>query len=242
MQPPFLFNDIIHEELLQNDRSIFASIGADIEDSLTRDQEPGLRISDVGSCSLALWAKVRGELTMPRDPQATWSRLMAGSMFGALLGRIFKAAMDRRRVECELEILVTIDEIPGHVDIVLPVYQHIYELKSTYFTKSTGPSSFHWLQAGMYCDALGGDYTASIIMIQPTLTGARPRLIEYPAENMEQVIEDARRESFRLRRAAGAIVPPEADVLPEEKSWRCKTCQYGRCSENQNPLKGYAFA
>jgi hypothetical protein len=247
MQPPFSFPEVIYQELLLNDRSIFSDIGADIEDALTRDQVAGLRISDVGNCALQEWAKCHDELTLPRDPQTQWSRLMAGSMFGALLGRVFKAAMDRRAVPCELETEVAIDGIPGHIDVTLPTYRHVYELKSNYNLAAKGPSPSHWLQAGMYIDALnqhvlsGEGYTASVVMIQPTLAGTRPRLYEYPCEDVAEIIEQARRESFRLRRAGGAIVPPEPDVSPEEASWRCASCQYGRCGQNKNPLKGKVF-
>jgi hypothetical protein len=241
MQPPFLFPEVVHQELIRNDRAIFSGIGADIEDALTRDQVAGLRISDVGNCALQQWAKCHDEFTLPRDPQTQWSRLMAGSMFGALLGRVFKAAMDRQGVQCDLETEVAIDGIPGHIDVTLPEYKHVYELKSNYNLAAKSPSFSHWLQAGMYIDALDGDYTASVVMIQPTLAGTRPRLYEYPCEDVAQIIEQARRESFRLRRASGAIVPPEPDVSPEEASWRCASCQYGRCGQNKNPLKGKVF-
>ena len=240
MQPPFDFPDIIDEELLRNDRSIFADIGADIEDALTRDQVAGLRISDVGNCALQQWAKCHNEFTMPRDPTTQWSRLMAGSLFGALLGRIFKAAMDRREVDCLLEREVAIDGIPGHIDVTLPEYKHVYELKSNYNLGPKKPSFSHWLQAGMYIDALDGDYTASVVLIQPTIAGTRPRLYEYPCEDIAEIIEQSRRESLRLRRASGAIVPPEPDVSKDE-AWRCASCQYGRCGQNKNPLKGKVF-
>jgi hypothetical protein len=241
MKPPFDFAKVVEEELLRGDASIFSEIGSDIEEALTKDQHPGLRISDVGGCSLAIWAKCHGELTLPKSPQDQWSRLMAGTLFGALIARVFLAAMERRAVECELEVRVELDEIPGHLDIVLPTYQHIYEIKSNYNLARKPPSLSNWLQAAMYVEAYCDDYTTSIIMLQPAIPGAQPRLIEYDPDDMDWLRSEAKQESFRLRRAAGAITPPEPDVLPEEK-WRCNSCQMGSCAKNRNPMRGLVAA
>jgi CRISPR/Cas system-associated exonuclease Cas4 (RecB family) len=240
MKPPFDFAEVVLEEIARGERDYFSLIGEDIAEALSRDQDPGLRISDVASCSLALWGKVNGELTIPEDPQTMWSRLQLGTIVGAVIARYFKAAMDRRGVRCVLEGVVEYKGMSGHLDIALPEYRHLYELKSNYNVSKKEAADYHVLQAGMYANALeelgkDGEWSASIVMIQPAITGDRPRMIEYPVDDFD-FHENASREADRLVRAAKSSGPPPPDV-PKDQAWRCKTCRYARCSLNKNPRK-----
>lgn len=231
MIPPFSFAEIVLEERERSDPETMALAADDIKDALTREQSQGLRISDAGSCSLALWAKVNGELTIARDPMTSLSRLDAGSIFGAYLGRLYKAGCARRGVLVLLEEEVECDGIPGHIDIRLPEYKHIYDVKSNYDNKKYDRKQGHAQQIGMYADSYDDDYTASIALFRLATPTRAFRLTEYEIDQ-ENLIADAKAESFRLRRAAGAVIPPEPDIA---SAWVCKSsCQYGSCSRNTN--------
>ena len=165
-----------------------------------------------------------------------WSRLQLGSIVGAVIGRYFKAGMDKRGIACELEHNLEYMGMPGHPDIILPTYHHVYELKSNYGIKVEPPKQSHIHQVGMYGNALGAEdgheWTASVVMIQPSLQGSKPRIKEYSIEDFD-FASNAVREAERLIRAARASGPPMADVDP--KSWQCGFCRFAGCARNKNP-------
>lgn len=242
MIPLIDFAEVTLDEIKRSNHDIFKDIGLDIAEALSRDQFPGLRISDVGTCSLSLWAKVNKLLQIAEDPQNMWSRLQMGTIVGAVIGRYFKAAMDRNGIECVLERAVTFKGMPGHIDIVLPTYRHLYELKSNYGIKYTEPKASHVKQAGMYalaCEAEDGhEYTASVVMLQVSLQGKTPRIKEHHIDDFD-FAQNAIDEAERLVRAAHSTSQPMADVNPKDKSesWQCSFCRFAGCARNVNPLR-----
>lgn len=205
-----------------------------------------LRGSDCGRCSLELWADVQGALTIPTDVDTQLARYDAGNLTGAWLGALLQvgAPAVEPSLYVQLEHPVMYRGIPISVDSLIrdraddePL--HVTEFKSTYVSKSMDAPhvgrEYQVLQAGL--EALGaGAPEFTVVTFGPSayLPKHTGRLREDRYETASWKA-DVDREVDRLEAAASRLDPPEAD--PKEP-WRCRTCNFGACARNVNPLGG----
>ena len=152
--------------------------------------------------------------------------------------------------------------VPGHVDLGVHLDGKpwwLIENKSTYSSFPVDPPHLHApqqpLQAATY--SLEGGYPQfSIVTIAPAVQSkwdkelkARiefPKLVQHDYETADWA-DRARAEMARLVDIANADEAPAPDlnaVWRERKkdgkiveAWRCRYCRFGRCPENENPLR-----
>jgi hypothetical protein len=247
-------NALRDDALLQRAREYHAEIAGDV---LLRNHEraPGsLRISDAGSCSLELWAKLNDKLDIPEEPKS-FLRMNNGSLMGAWLACLLKAGLEKAHDwRTLLETTVSHDGIPGHVDATvlsgLMACEATVEFKLSAWTGDWRGDCkpAHRLQSGKYALAERAPqhfvvvyYASSPDRIYDKATKewfAGEWLVVHPFTT-EETEFDVALEYERLRAAlskdAPAADPPEA--------WNCKYCRYSKCERNKNPNRpATAFA
>lgn len=208
-----------------------------------------LSASSAGSCSLELWAKLNGKLTLPDDNVSKLLKMDGGTMYGARLAALFAVGY-----EDLFDCIVTVevegehDGIPGHVEILIEDNHDslhdentrwMVEIKTSYWGGAVTESGAyqhskeaHVLQAAkeaLIVHAAG----FSVVNIYPAATkNKNPTPIIQDdfktADWAEAVSAEYRRLERALDPVAPAADPPEA--------WRCNFCRFAACSRNKNPL------
>jgi hypothetical protein len=201
---------------------------------LHQERRPKVRLSDVGSCRLELWAKMHDACELKDDPiDSILTRMDQGTLYGAWVGALIAAAAKHDGWSAALEQIVDFENCPGHLDVLLrtETTRHVVELKSH---NDDGAVKDPWatkranvLQLIAYGAATGSP-TGTVLYIGPNAPKGR-RLQQFHFD-IAPFVGIARDEYARLK-AAEADAPPVAD--PQER-WQCATCRYTTCPKNKN--------
>jgi len=218
-----------------------------------RERMPGkLRVSDAGTCRLALWADVHNRFDLPEDVNAVDDKMQPGIIDGARSAYLIAAGIKRWYWPLTVTIEQRIDawNTPGHADLIVwaePEPIEVVECKMTLYTKPIAdPKDRHdyWLhQACRYALGVGAPHFV-VLVHAPGVWNGPTR-----ASFRDSTAEWATKTDHEYARLADALddTAPEpdrgiADTRPEwidagGERWRCKSCRYSQCGNNENPAK-----
>lgn len=223
-------------DLLEEARLLHASLAGEVL-SRNHDRTRGqLRVSDAGACTRELWAKDRELLDIPEDAKGAL-RMDNGSLFGAWGACLLKAALEHAdaRYVVHLEHEVEYDGTPGHIDAAIAfdgAPLATVECKWTASPKvDLEAKPQHRLQSGRY--GLAYKAPQHFVVVYYACAWAKGDYLVVHAFDTDETAFDVALEYERLQEALGDEIPEPNP--PEE--YLCKSCRYGQCERNQNPLR-----
>lgn len=202
-----------------------------------------IRPSDAGRCKLQVYAELHGLYDMPENLSDIDSKMHMGIVDGARTTCLIAAGIERWCWPLSAKIEVPIDSVgdilPGHADLVVyaePDPMEVLECKLTLWPKSIdAPDKRHkyWVyQACRYAIGLGTPTFAVAVHAPCVWNGERRKTFVYERDVW---LQETMLEYGRLGEAENDE-PPEPDVNYAEAEWRCRSCRFGQCERNTNPL------
>jgi hypothetical protein len=196
----------------------------------------GLRISDSGNCVRQVYGKLNGN-PEAFDSHVQLFNLDEGTLTGCWWACLLAASLEADGYVVELEPEVTLDGIPGHIDLYYTWPSYLQDVTGKAFFEDTGvvefkktgswtasPQRWHVLQLGSYLAAKGVE-DGAIVSIAPA---AKVNQIAVTWYKLSDLQFDVAVEWERLSAALGPVEPTEDAV----EAFRCKGCPVVRCQRN----------